>query len=148
MTIATMFSLVLNANAQTAGQEKTISINDIRKSGVSHHDTSTASHNLSEVKVDKSLSVNPKYLNAEKDTSDAYHIHFFKMFEGKLKNYQITFVSDDNFNKATYSWVNDTIVSVTLINSTTNKSKNLKLSQTFGNGSSAAILQESLADDK
>ena len=148
LTIAIAFAFVQTALSQFNEREKVISVNDIRRLGVSHYDTSTTGHILGEITVDRSLSLKHKYSDAKKDTNDVYQVHFFKMYENKLRNYQVSYHGDEEFDKASYKWLNDTIVSVTLINSTTNKSRNLKLVQTFCKGCSAGLMDESLDGKK
>ncbi|HKR04222.1 MAG TPA: hypothetical protein VJY62_06250 [Bacteroidia bacterium] len=80
-----------------------------------------------------------------KDTNELYQIHFFKMYEGKLKNYQMGYSNVGEFDKASYKWVTDSIVAVTLINSITNERRSLKLAQ---HGDTAAILKESFEEKK
>ncbi len=59
------------------------------------------------------------------------------------------FDTKENYDQASYQWQNDTIVAVTLVNSSTKQSsKTLKLVQTFCKGCSAGIMDESLEDKK
>ena len=140
-----LMAMTTFAFAQTDKQIHTVSINDIRKHGTNHYDTSTAGRKLNEVSVDRTLYSKPKTADAKGDLTESYQIHFFKMYEGKLRNYQLGFDTKENYDQASYQWQNDTIVAVTLVNSSTKQSsKTLKLVQTFCKGCSAGIMEESL----
>jgi hypothetical protein len=150
-TYRTLLILMLIVNLVSAQQsEKTIPVNDKRAMGVLKYDSTTTGRHNGDVSVDRVLKLWAKKQQMEsglkKDTVQAYIIYFFRPIEHKLKNYQISLISDDDYNKATYSWMTDTIVSVTLINTATNKKRNLKLAQTTCKGCSAGILKDSFED--
>ncbi len=135
---------VFETSAQSLGQTDTIQISDIRDQGVAVYDTSTAGHEVNEVSVDRCLKENSSSMPMNYYGAEAYQIHFFKMFEGKLRNYQMSLICDVDFDKAAYEWLDDITVSVTLFNSTTGFRKNIKLVQTFSKSSSAGVVTESL----
>lgn len=68
----------------------------------------------------------------------SYSIMYYQNEEGKLRAHKFWYGTEDDFDKVAYEWVNDTTVSVKLINSSTKKEKKFKL---FGYGSSSGILQ-------
>jgi len=144
LTVATICAFVMSAQSQNKEQEKTISINDIRHLGISGYDSSTTDRVVGEVSVNRTLTLKPKWSEAKKDTMDTYDVHFFKMFENKLRNYSLMYSEDGDFDKASYKWLNDTIVSVTLLNSSTKQNRTLKLVQTFKKGSSAGLMTDNI----
>ncbi len=140
----TILIFVCNVQSQTNEQTKSILVNDFHNLGVYYDDTSTVNHKLGEVKIDKSLPFRKKSSSLKKDlhtndTTNSYQIHFFKMYENKLRNYEVSYIGNDEFDKAIYKWLNDTTVNVILINSNTNKRKSFKLGQTFCKGCSASL---------
>jgi len=109
--------------------EKTIPVNDLRKTEIAPWDTSTAGHQLGDLIVNRVLHVGDG-INSPKDTSEIYDIHFFKIYENRLRNYTFGFGVKGDYDNAMYKWLTDSIVSVTLVNSTNNKrSKNIHIVQ-------------------
>ena len=137
-TFIALMSVLKMATAQT---ENTISINDMRKLGFAKYDSSTVGRKSGDVYVHRVFTLNTE---SKTDTVNAYVIHFLRPLENKLKNYQMTLQIDDDYSNAGYSWVSDSIVSVTLVNPITNNKQNVKLVQTSCKGCSAGILKESL----
>ena len=139
-----VFLIIISGINSAVAQDKMIAVNDIRKAGVTKHDhdTATSGRFAREVLVNRSLSVKPEYFQekGKKDTIDTYQIHFFKMYENKLMNYDFSYSDDVSFDKASYRWLNDTVVSITLINSETRENRNLQLVQA---GNSAGIMKGS-----
>jgi hypothetical protein len=140
-----VFFIIISAINSAVAQDKMIAVNDIRKAGITKHDhdTATAGHSAGDVLVNRSLSVKPEYFKEKdkKDTLDTYQIHFFKMYENKLMNYGFSYSDDASFDMVSYHWLNDTIVSITLINSGTKENRSLQLVQS---GNTAGIMKESL----
>jgi len=61
-----------------------------------------------------------------------------------LRNYNVMYGGDEGFDKASYKWLNDTVVSVTLLNTITKQKQNLKLVQTFQEGTSAGLITDDM----
>ena len=135
-----IFTFINSAQSQTNGQEKKIAINDISKTKESNDDYPTAGRKLGEVVVDKRAEAGVAY--------DSYTMHFFKMFENKLKNYEVIYTGSEKFTNVSYKWLNDTIVAVTLINPITNTNKTFKLVQTFKKRTSAGVVVNESEYDK
>ncbi len=133
-------AMVNKVQGQTIGQKKIISIKDNRKYGVSYFDTTTVGHKINEVIVERCLALKSDYPNAKKDTTDSYEMHFFKLLENKIYNYPASYAGEENFDTAEYFWLDDTTVSITLINSITNQRQKFKLVQTFCKGCSAGLI--------
>jgi hypothetical protein len=140
--------ITLNNVQSQIGEKKVISITDARKYGVEYFDTTTVSHKINEVQVNISLGLKSYYPNATKDTTDVYNMHFFKIFENKIKNYHASYAGNENFDKVEYIWLNDTTVTITLINSLTKENKSFKLVQTFCKGCSAGLILDDGSDKK
>ena len=140
LTLANIFAFVNFAQSQTNGQEKKISINDISKTKETSGEYPTVGRKVGDVVVDKRTEANVAY--------DNYTLHFFKMFENKLRNYEAEYNGNEKFTNASYKWLDDTIVAITLVNPTTNKTRTIKLVQTFKKGTSAGmIVNESEVDN-
>src|ERR1017187_9869256 len=123
--ILTFIILTLGIHFSFAQEnKKVVPINDLRKWGVlSVCEMPTNDRKDGDVAVDKILIVtNWKY---KKDTIEGYEVHFYKMYENKIKDYTMGYYHEESFDKALYHWENDTIVSVTLVNTFTNKKKNM-----------------------
>src|SRR6185295_4231595 len=107
--------------------EKIIKVKDLRKEGIHPHhlDTVTDGYLVNDVAVERVL-VNPSY--EDKDSiQEIYNVHFFKMYKGSLMNYMMGIMNrdeKDDYDKASYKWANDSVLSIMLINSITkNKTK-------------------------
>lgn len=61
----------------------------------------------------------------------AYGVTYYQNEKGTLNLHKAYYGTDEDFNKAAYKWVNDTTVSITLVNENTNKRFDLKV---YGNG--------------
>jgi hypothetical protein len=127
-------------------QEKTIPINDLRSKGIMNFDTATAGHVSGELIVNREMSLRNFKNELGKDTVSEYRIRFFKPFDNYLRNYFMSWVTDEDFNNVNYKWMTDSTVDVTLINSITNKRRNLKLYQPKCKGCSAGLLKESFEE--
>ncbi len=58
---------------------------------------------------------------------NSYMVNMYRMDNGKLKSYDFMFAAKDDYDKATYTWVNDTTMTFKLINSKKNTSENFKM---------------------
>lgn len=120
--------------------EKIVDIADVRSKGLNYHNTATENRVADEVFVERCLSLKPAWSESARDTLEKYTIHFYKNQESKLKNYQFSYLGEEIFDKASYSWLNDTTVSVNLINSETKKYQNMTLVKA---GNNTALLPPS-----
>jgi hypothetical protein len=68
--------------------------------------------------------------------SRSYFIKIYRMDSGKLKSYPFGTSAADDYDRATYKWVNDTTVVFKLINSSNSKSESFRMS---GNGNRASL---------
>jgi len=132
--------LFTNVGCNQSASDKTISINDLRKEGVLIKDTSTSGHKVGEVTVQRhfGLVAMEDFFNenGKKDTVDMYTIHFFKVYQNNLRNYPMQLPANDDYDKASYKWLNDTTVFVTMMNSTTKQKGTVQVMQE-GEGASA-----------
>jgi len=94
-------------------------------------DTDTSGHKLGDVMVEKSLTPKTSVNYSKKDTNISYQIHFYKKYKNTLRDYSMDYEGAEKYDKASYSWLNDTTVVVILMNSTTKERTKLKLFQTF-----------------
>ena len=58
---------------------------------------------------------------------NSYMVYMYRMDNGKLKSYDFIVAAKDDYDKATYTWVNDTTMIFKLINSKKNTSENFKM---------------------
>ncbi len=116
-------SLILIASIACAFQhgETFIDIHDMRALGFNYSiDTATTGHYLGEVIINR-VTGQGDGVNARHDSLDLYNVHFFKNYQGHLKNYLLLISDTTSYNQASYKWVTDSIVSVQLLNSKTKK---------------------------
>ena len=114
-------------------KDTTITIREVRNPGTEIKDTSTVGFTSGQLTIDHFRKLNSGYSEIKSDSVHLYQIHFYKMYQNKLTNYQFGYSGEMYFDKARYYWINETIVSVTLYNSNTEISKSIKLEQ-VGNG--------------
>jgi hypothetical protein len=62
---------------------------------------------------------------------NAYTVRYYQKENDTLKSHTATYAAVDDFDKAAYSWLNDTSVSIRLYNTVSNKEKKFKV---FGYG--------------
>ncbi len=91
-----------------------VSITDARKTGEQEPDN--AKHKQHDVVVCRT-----------KDR--AYTVYFFRTETDTVRRFQGTWGTDDDLNKASYKWLNDTLVSIRLYST---KSKKQAMFQVFG----------------
>ena len=93
--------------------------------GLEPVDTSLASHHVKEVIVLRTK----HYGFVINDTIPVYQMYFYKMYENKLRRYDMADNINRDYDKASYRWEGDAIVYITLFNSkTSKKGKTWKLS--------------------
>lgn len=109
--------------------ERTILITDIRDRGGDDFDTTTLNYSPGEVKINRVLNKVTKYYTDGKPVLGRYAIHFYKLYEGRLVNYPYDFVTDENYENASYKWLNDTVISITFIKPEPKNNKNIRLVQ-------------------
>jgi myo-inositol-hexaphosphate 3-phosphohydrolase len=63
------------------------------------------------------------------DTINGYLVHFYKPWNGTLKNYHMACMNREDFDRVTYYSLSNTEVLIVLFNSITNKKYSLKLTQ-------------------
>jgi len=113
-------------------KEKTISIIDLRDSinpvdNVDNH-------------RDKDVVISRVQITEPKKEGKAYSISMYRMKNGKLtEDHPFIVVAKDDYEKATYKWINDSVLTFKLINSTTNQSENFKITN---KGENASISRE------
>jgi len=116
-------------------QEKTIAIKDMRNATTPPVDTATMGYKPGDSYINRVSKLN------------SYWVHFIKPFEGKLKNYQTAIETKKDYDKATYKWLNDSIVSLTFINSVTQNKKSLKLKTSHGWCCGMDVIEGILVDE-
>jgi hypothetical protein len=109
--------------------ETIIEVKDNRKLGLSTTSCNSPANGQKpgDVEVEKTLVKNHE--KGKHDTLECYKVHFYKIFGDQLKNYEITLMWKGEYGQASYYWINDTSVSVTMVNSKTNKIRMMTLSQ-------------------
>ena len=58
---------------------------------------------------------------------NSYMVYMYRNDKGKLKSYDFIEGAEDDYDKAIYTWVNDTTMTFKLINSKKNTSENFKM---------------------
>jgi hypothetical protein len=100
---------------------KTVSIQDVRSQGFKlYSEQETEGFAKGDVYV-KHVLAQGSGANARHDTLDLYDIHCIALYEGKLRNYTLSFNDTVFYDKAAYKWFGDSVVSVRLENSVSNK---------------------------
>jgi len=138
--IAGLIVSISNSFAQT--NENVVFVSDIRKQGIAQYDTSILGRKSNDVFIERTFVSNARHKHLRNDSAESYRIHFYKEFDNKLRNYFINFDSEDAFDKASYKWLNDTIVSITLINSVTDQRKNFRMFQRLCENCTAGLMSE------
>jgi len=134
-------SIAQSFNRQISEIETFISVNDKRSLGYWYLDTSTVGHLSGDVSVTRTTPRESEQNKGKLDSStSAYQIHFYRMYQDTLRSYTMIHVGVDDFDKASYKWINDTIVRVTLMNSMNGENASYKLTQVKGNCCSAGLL--------
>ena len=119
----------ISLQTKSQSRETSIAISNALKSETEIHDTTTEGYKSGQLIIYYSRNVKPAYFEIKGDSVHSYQIHFFNMYQNKLKNFQFGYSGETYFDRARYVWMNDTTVSVTMYNSNTKESKNLKLAQ-------------------
>lgn len=125
-----MLSAINIAMAQDSA--KIINITDNRNLGLYKWegcDAPTTGFKDGDVSVDRILDLDTRDVNRKNDTISGYMIHFYKIFGENLRNYRMSVMHKDDYDKVSYFWRNNTEVSITLFNSATKKKYNMILSQ-------------------
>lgn len=89
-------------------------------------DVDLASHKPYDVEIHKALLPN----------GPGYSVSFYRKENGKLTNHYGFWGPEEDFDKASYAWLNDSTVSIRLFNSKTQKEAKFKI---FGYGSTNGI---------
>jgi hypothetical protein len=102
--------ILLNA-CSTTNDEKPVSVIDYKNpTGGEPKVVNLASHKDKNVEV---FRINGK---------DSYHTVMYRLENGNLKAYESGVTSNNNYDKATYKWINDSTLSYKLINSSNSAS--------------------------
>ena len=125
--IIILTTLIFACN-QTGGQ-KTISIIDKR-------DSKTPMGNVDSQK-DKDVEI--FRIQIPNQEGKSYLIKMYRIDNGKLKSYPFGTSANDDYDKATYTWINDTTMTFKLINSSKNTSENFKMT---GNGGRSQLVRD------
>jgi hypothetical protein len=119
--------------------EKTISINDLRKSGLTSKEYDkppTGSHYSGEVIIERELDTIVDTKTDKEHVADLYGIHIYKKANNILDRFHYSAAARKDFDKASLQWIGDT-ANITFFNSTTNEKANMKIRiDTHGNGDS------------
>jgi hypothetical protein len=119
-TPATLF-LALLSLLYACVEKKSVSIQDVRSRGFKlYADTSILSRAKGDVYVEHILA-RGEGLNARHDTLELYDIHFIGLYKGGLKNYNLPFNDTVFYDKLEYKWFGDSLISMRLKNTLTNK---------------------------
>ncbi len=118
-----LFSLLIvigcKSFCQSAENQKTIFINDVRKKGLMPYDTITKGYLTGDVAIiwGRQLDFNKTDPKNERDTIDSYQICFYKPdLNNHLKKYRMGWTQKEvAYDRATYFWSSDTTVVITLI---------------------------------
>lgn len=102
--------VLIGALAMTQGTEKIVEISDQRSTVNYKPDTNAIDKNEGDVFIDHLLT------HDENVTRNLYMISFFKRHEGRLRHFDIGIVEDATFDRASYNWKNDTVVTMMLFN--------------------------------
>jgi hypothetical protein len=112
----------------TTSKEKTISIID--------NWDSVAQDNI-ESHTDKDFKISRMHL---RDKEGKFYVAFmYRMDNNKLRAYPYFISANDDYNKATYNWINDTTMTFRLINFSHNSSESFKMT---GNGDRIQLNKE------
>ncbi len=114
MSIAIVASLAFSI-LQSTQQE--IKIRDCRKTGET--DTLTTAHKDRDVLVNRVLK--------RVTNKNAYNINVYRTEKNHLYRHVTYIVSDATYDVARYTWLNDSVISVNVINSVTSKSQSMKM---------------------
>ena len=125
---------------QIENMEKYISINDRRALGYWLRDTSTVGRSIGDVSVDRMVPFRPEQKDSPPDSTSSYPIHFYKMYGNALTCYSMMHDGKENFDKASYRWLNDTVVKVTLYEKFTGEKTTYKLTYDKTKCCSAGLL--------
>lgn len=115
LLILAMPSFNKKMNKNTKGK---ITIVDIKDGGIDP-DITTVSHKPLEVLVFRILLKEDSFMG--KPAHQMYSIKYFRTENDTLTGYKAWLVTDDNFKKADYTWLNDSTFSLRLYNKATKK---------------------------
>jgi hypothetical protein len=109
-----MLSVVIALSACDNG-EKIIAIADLRPAGLKiYEDTTMAGYKEGDVYINQIIARGER-AKAHHDTLNLYEIHFFKTYNGKLKNYLFSVSDTEFYDQASYKWLTETELSVQFI---------------------------------
>ena len=100
-------------------QESIVVVKDERGNPDYNPDTLTVNKKEGDIQIDR-VFIRDAYT---KEIVNVYEISFFKTHEGKLKFFDISLVESTNFDRASYSWKNDSTVSMMLFGTQSNQFK-------------------------
>jgi len=100
---------------QVETMEKYISVTDKRGEGKATLDTTTLGHTLDEVYIVRTRQFNSA--GSSPDRTSSYFIHFYKPYMHKLTCYSMIHTDTTDYDKASYRWLNDSVVYVHMFNS-------------------------------
>jgi hypothetical protein len=106
-------------NSQSLDEYNKVEFQDVREYGLDYYDTSAYNKELRVVEIQLGYTINDSYsVKMNCDTCFLYSIEFIDKYKGIPTKYRIVPVSDHKYEYGEYKWMNDTVVSVRLINNT------------------------------
>lgn len=110
--------LLISSAYSLSAQERTIPLGDIRGNGL-YNDKWEYSLNGRELNVLYIDKVKWEYAEESENpyVSNAYRIQLFKKENEKIISYQMVFPHEEDFDGASYQWVNDTVADLKLTSS-------------------------------
>ena len=123
--IGSLLMIILSSGCKSSSvnQPGELVIVDVRNSGEPNADN--ASHKDGDVEVYRISFM-----------ADGYKARFYRLENNRLQSHEGSYMTDDVFDKATYSWTSDTAVAIRLYNAATNKEKKFEL---YGSGSTSGL---------
>jgi hypothetical protein len=105
---------------------KTISIKDFSMDSTAYSKVdSTGKHEEGDVTVERFLTITHKEDTIE--TMKTYEIVVYKTYNNLRQGFHYIAAGQKDFDKATYSWANDSMVNIDMFNSPGNEKGNIKL---------------------
>ena len=98
---------------------------------------SNAAKNVTVSHKDKDVAISREKIPGVK--SKTYWINMYRMENGELRMYPFGTSANGDFDKAIYRWINDTTITLKLINSSDNKSESFRMT---GNGDRSNLARE------
>jgi|GEM_PF-2121340 len=140
LTTAIIVCLGQAFNRQVNDIEKYISIADKRSTDIVKIDTSTIGHMLGDVYVERTKLLRSNFETTNDTNASTYFIHFYKLYLNRTTCYSTIHNDSESFDKASYKWLNDTVVAVRLFNSMSGADTKYKLTYSSKSCCSAGML--------